>query len=344
MDSRPMLLCLLAAGALILFATGGTQFAPPPIAPAVPRIPIPAPSPTVRTLLVFTTSGCSPCAKLKTALADPEVQNALTAGGWNLQEVTSKVRAKTYRVSGYPTTIAEVAGQEKGRRSGYMAPAELAAWIRTLAPAKASYIGAVVAGPKHSDGTEVAVDLPGDLHQKNIAAKGLGCCVFRSLDHASRWQNVPALDHMPEWMVKSGIAGGGYPAKVDKLIPQIAKDRGLPTPGYIQIENADHEALMLACKTGRMVCATYSRSPTGRYGGSRIAHMVNVVHADANWVVVLDNNYIGETNYEWMTPAEAKKAGVYEWIVVLLDPPPPPPPINPPGPLQADPMYARKEI
>src|SRR5262249_16649813 len=86
---------------------------------------------------------------------------------------------------------------------------------------------------------EVQVDLPADQRQKNIASKGLGCCVFRSLDHASRWQNVAALVSFPEWMVQHGIEGGGFPSKVDKLIPQIAKDRGLPVPEYIQYEGKD---------------------------------------------------------------------------------------------------------
>ncbi len=189
-------------------------------------------------------------------------------------------------------------------------------------------LGASVGGRTSPDGVELCCDLPGTLHQKNIASRGLGCCVFRSLDHASRWQNVPCLDHMPEWMVSKGIEGGGYPEKVDKLIPKIAADRGQPVPDYIQVQGADFKLLQLATQTGRMVCTTYSKSPTGRYGGQRIAHMVNVPHCDSKYVVVLDNNYIGEDKYEWMSHEEARKAGILEWVVILLNPSPPMPPKN----------------
>lgn len=186
--------------------------------------------------------------------------------------------------------------------------------------------GASVGGNVSPDGAEIHADLPGDLHRRNTSSKGLGLCVFTSIHHSALWQNIPALQEMPKWLIDKGIPGGGYPEKVKDLIPKICKDRGLPEPDYIQIENADHEVLSKACKTGRMVCATYSRSPTGRYGGGRISHMVSVPHADEKFVAVLDNNYI--QSYEWMTPDEAKRAGVYEWLIVFLSPPPPPPPKN----------------
>lgn len=198
-------------------------------------------------------------------------------------------------------------------------------------------IGASVGGPKSPDGDEMQTELPGDKHQRNIASKGLGCCVFRSLDHAARYQNIPALVNFPEWMVSKGIPGGGYPSKVESLIPRIAKDRGLPEPVYMQIENStDLELLHKALKSGRMVSITYSRSPTSRYGGSSIAHMVNVVHCDSTsksgkkWVAVLDNNYIGENAYEWMEHSEflniCNRGGF--WAVILLEAPPPPIPHN----------------
>lgn len=59
------------------------------------------------------------------------------------------------------------------------------------------------------------------------------------------------------------------------------------------VEGSDLERLKLACRTGRMPGVTYAFSPTGRYGGARIAHMVNLVHADDQWFAVLDNNYPG---------------------------------------------------
>lgn len=182
---------------------------------------------------------------------------------------------------------------------------------------------------------DLPVDLPGDLHQHNIGApppRGPGCCVFRSLDHAARWQNVPAFVGFPEWMVQKGIPGGGYPQKVDKLAAQIAADRALPTPAYIQIEGDVREAMIAAVAAGRMVCGTYSRSPSGRYEGRSIAHMVNYVRADAQEgpraVAVLDNNHIGSDQYEYMSWAEWKATCGCNWIIVLLAPPAAPPPHN----------------
>lgn len=188
--------------------------------------------------------------------------------------------------------------------------------------------GAFIGGNVHSDGTEIACDIPEELHRKNIASRGLGCCVFRSIDHAANWQNVPCLDRFPEWMVKKGIEGGGYPSKVDNLIPKIAADRGMPIPEYIQVQGLDLQVLKKACETGRMPCVTYSISPTGRYGGQRIAHMVNLVHADDKHFVVLDNNYIGSNAYEWMSPQEFERTYAPGWAVILLSHSPPPAPKN----------------
>src|SRR5581483_10835823 len=50
---------------------------------------------------------------------------------------------------------------------------------------------ASVGGPRHDDGTEVACDLPNDLHLKNTdGSDGAGLCVFCSIAHSARWQNV----------------------------------------------------------------------------------------------------------------------------------------------------------
>lgn len=191
-------------------------------------------------------------------------------------------------------------------------------------------VGAKVGGPS-LDGSEVSCDYPGDRHVKNTASKGLGLCVFTSIHHACDWQNVPALLNMPKWMISKGIPGGGYPAKVAQLIPRLAQERGQPTPEYFQVESNDLEILKTACASGRMPCITYAFSPTGRYGGSRIAHMVNLVHADDKYFVILDNNYVGEDKYEWLTPQEFLRSysgGSTGWAVIFNDPPPPMPPYN----------------
>lgn len=193
---------------------------------------------------------------------------------------------------------------------------------------------ATVGGKVAPDGTPLQVDLPGEFHRANIASKGLGCCVFRSIDHAAHHQLIEALYGMPEWMKSKGIAGGGYPSKVDALIPKMCADKGLPVPDYIQVEGPWSKVktvIELATKTNRMVCITYSRSPTGRYGGGTIAHMVNLCHSDGKWYTFLDNNYVTpkEGAYEWCNEKEAQWAassGGSVWAIVFLDIGPPPVP------------------
>jgi hypothetical protein len=191
---------------------------------------------------------------------------------------------------------------------------------------RAQSLGAAV-GPVAPDGTEIHCDLPAPLHTRNTSSKGLGNCVFTSIHHSAHWQEVPQLQGFAQWLTKKGIPGGGYPSKVAKLIPEICKDKGLPEPKWIQVEGVDLGLLRLACKTGRMPAITYSKSPTGRYGGRRIAHMVSLPHADEKWFGVLDNNYPGPDKIEWMSEREFLSVGP-DWSVILLEPGPPPPPRN----------------
>lgn len=165
---------------------------------------------------------------------------------------------------------------------------------------------------------EVQADLPAAQRQHNIASSGLGCCVFRSLDHAARLQNEPALVHFPEWMVEQHIPGGGYPEKVDELIPRIAKDRSLPVPEYVQSTDKDANLLELALRTGRAPCVTFSGHDGVHYSHS-IAHMVNLVYLDGTWACILDNNFVGENELVWMSRGEFldRWSG---WSVILLAP------------------------
>lgn len=188
-------------------------------------------------------------------------------------------------------------------------------------------VEAKVAGPIAPDGTTIHVDLPGDQHCHNVSSRGEGCCTQTSVNHSARWQNVPALINFHKWVQEKGLPGGGHPGRMAERIPACAKDRGYPTPDFVQVENCrDFEVLKLACRSGRMPAVTYSKSPTGRYNGGRISHMVSMPHCDDKWIAILDNNYPGADKYEWMSPDEARSAGVLNWIVVLLSPPPPPPP------------------
>jgi hypothetical protein len=195
----------------------------------------------------------------------------------------------------------------------------------------AALFGGAVGGPRGPDGTVVQCDLPAELQRRNTTSRGQGCCVWTSIHHSALWQNVPAFVEAPKWVQGKGIPGGAYPGAVQQHLPAMAKERGQPVPAFLNYEGSDLELLRLACKTGRMPAITYSRSPTGRYGGQRIAHMVSLVHADEKWFVVLDNNYPGSAQLEWLTPAEFKQSWTGMgggWAVILLAPPPPPPPTS----------------
>ncbi len=189
-----------------------------------------------------------------------------------------------------------------------------------------SPIGATVTkDAKTPDGTPVQLDLPVRLHLKNTGGSdGAGLCVFTSITHSATWQSVTALDHFRDWMTR--YPGGGWPEKVDAMIAKITKEKSAPAVKYLQVEDDDLEILKLACRTGRMPGVTYSFSPSGRYGGQRIAHMVTLLHASDSWFCVLDNNFPG--TYEWMTPAEFRRSylggGRSGWSVILLNPGPPP--------------------
>lgn len=190
-------------------------------------------------------------------------------------------------------------------------------------------IGASVGGRQAPDGTAIHCDLPGQYHLRNKGGSdGKGLCVFTSIAHSARYQEVPELIDFRDWMTR--YPGGGYPEKVAQKIKQICAEKGVPEPKYLQYEGKDLEILKLACQSGRMPGVTYRYSPTGRYGGQKIWHMVSLVHADDRWFAVLDNNYPGVNLIEWMTPNEFRPVFTEGggWAVVLLNPGPPPAPTN----------------
>jgi hypothetical protein len=173
---------------------------------------------------------------------------------------------------------------------------------------------------------ELVCDLPASERKKNIASKGLGCCVFRSIDYAARWQQVPQLYDLPEQLVRAGIPGGGYPEKVDAVLARFG-----PEASYLQDTSGDADILEAILKTGRMPCVTYSGHDC-HYAGD-IAHMVCLPYFDrqSGWACVSDNNYPGENQFVWMSPDEFLKrwkGGSGGWVVCLLAPPPPLPPHN----------------
>jgi hypothetical protein len=174
---------------------------------------------------------------------------------------------------------------------------------------------------------ELVCDLPASQRKRNIASKGLGCCVFRSIDYAARWQQVPALYDLPEQLVQAGIPGGGYPEKVEEVLARFG-----PGVSYLQDTSGDAEILEAILNTGRMPCVTYCGRDC-HYAGS-IAHMVCLPYFDrkTGWACVSDNNYPGDSEFVWMAPDEFLKrwkgGGGGGWVVALLAPPPPLPPHN----------------
>ena len=176
---------------------------------------------------------------------------------------------------------------------------------------------------------EVVCDLPAAERKKNIASKGLGCCVFRSIDYAARWQNVPPLYDLPEKMRDAGIAGGGYPEKAGKILKQFA-----PNAEYIQDTSGDADILEAILRTGRLPCVTYSGHDCHYGMNTSIAHMVCLPYFDraTGWACVSDNNYPDENSFVWMSTDELVKrwkgGGGGGWVVCLLNSPPPPVPHN----------------
>lgn len=190
-------------------------------------------------------------------------------------------------------------------------------------PAVTDHIG----GPTY-DGRTIKCNLPISEHLRNkVGTDRYGLCVWASGDHAARWQYVPELIGLLDYMTK--FKGGGWPERVDEVFKEIA-----PEVPYLQCTQFDEELFDLALKTGRMPAVTYGFSP--RYG-ENIAHMVNAVFSDSKWIVFLDNNFPG--NYEWVPRAEALRRiklrmldnnGGYDlkggWFYLLLAPEPPPEP------------------
>ncbi len=172
---------------------------------------------------------------------------------------------------------------------------------------------------------ELVCDLPAGERKRNIASKGLGCCVFRSLDYAARWQQVPELYDLPEKMRDAGIPGGGYPDKVATILRQFG-----PDVSYIQDTSGDADILEAILKTGRLPCVTYNGHDCHYAGG--IAHMVCLPYFDrqTGWACVSDNNFPEENCFVWMSPDEFLKRWPRGggWVVCLLKSPPPPAPHN----------------
>lgn len=190
----------------------------------------------------------------------------------------------------------------------------------------ASFAYAIDLGGVTRGSTEVVTYLPVAERTKNVGGSdGAGLCVFSSIGHAARYQNIDALKNIQKWMRSK--PGGGYPSKVDKVIAQICQEQNVEKVQYLQYEGTDLSIIQAVLASGRMACVTYDgRDPHYR---QHIEHMVNVVACTNEWVCVLDNNFIEDGGLVWLTPAEFKSRwiggnGRQGWLVVLLGPGLPP--------------------
>lgn len=197
--------------------------------------------------------------------------------------------------------------------------------------------GASLGGDVTPDGQPAHVVLPSDQRMRNTGGmgergpgSGSGLCVFTSVEHAAKVQNVPQLLGLQKWMTFK--PGGGHPDKLTAMIAQFCKERGVEVPPYIQVEGLDLDVIRKACQSGRLPGITYAWSATGRYKNRAgqdewIQHMVNCCHADKDMFGILDNNHIDKI--EWLNEAEFKKTyygrpfsgqPAKGWTVILMAP------------------------
>src|SRR5207248_11482706 len=178
-----------------------------------------------------------------------------------------------------------------------------------------------IAGRHSPDGKEeIALDLPASQHLRNkVGTDGLGLCVWTSITMSGDWCNEDALRTLQQQMTRE--KGGGWPERVDEVLPRLA-----PGVRYVQYSGRDPGIIQAAIRSGRMPCVTYGYSPRyvgPRNPGGRIAHMVDCVHYSAAWVAVLDNNFPGDDQYEWMKPDEFQRRWMLGnpnggWVVLPL--------------------------
>ncbi len=189
---------------------------------------------------------------------------------------------------------------------------------------------ATIGGLTSPDGTEtIAIDLPPSMRLKNVGGRdGAGLCVFTSGNHAAYWQSVTCLYDFQKRM--RAKPGGGYPDKVDKCLKEFC-----PAIDGKYLQNTESTLAFLrdVIDSGRMPCITYDGSLDPHYGFKHVEHMTNLWHLSDKWAAVFDNNFIGDQQVVWMSPAALEwmhTSGLTRkgWSWVFLAPGPLPLPRN----------------
>lgn len=142
------------------------------------------------------------------------------------------------------------------------------------------------------------VNLPLSMRQTNWRGrKGEGSCTWATMTSLLRWQG---RYRTADW-VRKNCSDGEWPEDMAKKL-----DRANIRYGYVT--NGDVKFLEWACRTRRGAGITVM-------GG---AHMVALVHLDAKWAALLDNNAVGK--YIWV-PRErllAEWRASYGWAVTPI--------------------------
>lgn len=143
-------------------------------------------------------------------------------------------------------------------------------------------LGALESRPANN--ADVAFPVPPTYAIRNVGGRdGAGLCVFTSINWAALMQGEQRLARFQAQM--RAELGGGWPEKVDAMIAKYA-----PGVSYLQDESADWELLLAAVRSRRVPSVTYCGHDP-HYGKNTIAHMVNVIDATPERVVIRDNNF-----------------------------------------------------
>lgn len=186
-----------------------------------------------------------------------------------------------------------------------------------------------ITGPRH-EGRTVKCDLPISQQLDNRAGiDGVGLCVPTSVEMAARWKGVKELYGFRDY--RTQFTGGDGPERLSAFVKEYSRLRGrelIEGVDWGQTFTQDPRVIDTILDNYGIACIAYGRSP--RYS-TPILHMVCLVMLDAEYGVILDNNFPG--TYEWVGREEVidrwktmKFLG--GWVVWVNGSPPPPVPIN----------------